>query len=172
MGAGGGGDGVIVLGNIFYFRRKNSECTSQTNDTMEQEFTLKTGRRTYFFDLVESKQGGTYLDITESKRMADGYRRSNIIISEEHIDDFIDQLEKVKACVKVETDEKSYSIDKIREKYPNAYNKWDEEQDEELTRLYCEGHKVSKIAKIMKRQPGGIRSRVRKLELKEMYGEK
>jgi DNA-directed RNA polymerase specialized sigma24 family protein len=58
-----------------------------------------------------------------------------------------------------------YSVAAIRQDHAQAYVKWDEVQDEELGRLYRAGHSVEEIARLMERQPGGIRSRLAKLGL-------
>ena len=52
----------------------------------------------------------------------------------------------------------------------NAYEKWTIEDDEKLEILFCEGKKVKELSEIFKRNNGAIRSRIKKLELKEKYG--
>jgi HKD family nuclease len=59
---------------------------------------------------------------------------------------------------------------KIKEKFPNAYEKWSDKDDIELERLFCEKVPVENIADIFKRQPGAIYARINKLELFEKYG--
>lgn len=54
-------------------------------------------------------------------------------------------------------------LKQIRISYPNAYNKWNELDDELLKQEFANGTSVSKLAKLFHRQPGAIRSRVRKL---------
>ncbi|ASS50560.1 MAG: hypothetical protein A3D31_13430 [Candidatus Fluviicola riflensis] len=51
----------------------------------------------------------------------------------------------------------------------NAYEKWTIEDDEKLETLFCEGKKVTELSEIFKRNDGAIRSRIKKLELKEKY---
>ena len=65
---------------------------------------------------------------------------------------------------------KTYSLDKIREKYSNAYKPWTDELDEELTIMYCEGVNINELAKHFGRQISAIISRIKKLELEESYG--
>jgi hypothetical protein len=55
----------------------------------------------------------------------------------------------------------------IREKHPNAYRPWTEEQDEELKKLFASGKKVIEIMKIFGRKRGGITARLEKLGLVE-----
>ncbi len=63
---------------------------------------------------------------------------------------------------------KTYSVDEIRAEHPAAYAKWDEQQDERLRQLHHAGNSVNEIAEAMQRQPGGIRSRMAKLNLTEL----
>jgi hypothetical protein len=60
---------------------------------------------------------------------------------------------------------KSYDLEVIRGTHPDAYRKWDDAQDAELRRLFSTGMGNDGIAGIMKRQSGGIRSRLVKLGL-------
>ena len=60
---------------------------------------------------------------------------------------------------------KSYSLEKIRQKYPRAYEKWSFEEDEKLKRKHSKGLNTSELAKCFGRQPGAIRSRLNKLGL-------
>jgi len=61
--------------------------------------------------------------------------------------------------------EKSYSVEEIRRKYPRAYEKWTSEEDAELVKRYGEGINVSKLAELHQRQKGAIHSRLVKLGL-------
>lgn len=64
----------------------------------------------------------------------------------------------------------TYSVYACRQEFPNAYNPWSEEDDWELTRMWCEGASVKELATHFRRKPGGIRSRIKKLELEKIYG--
>lgn len=65
--------------------------------------------------------------------------------------------------------EKAYEISEIRKTYNNAYEPWTVENDEQLELLFCEGKNVKELAQIFGRNKGAIRSRIKKLELKEKY---
>ena len=65
---------------------------------------------------------------------------------------------------------KAYTKAEKQAKNKNAYEKWTIESDEELERLFCEGKTTAKLSEIFGRNKGAIRSRIRKLELKEKYG--
>ena len=49
---------------------------------------------------------------------------------------------------------------------------WSEEDDLELTQMWCEGATTKEIAAYFKREQRAITSRIKKLELVEKYGEK
>lgn len=76
----------------------------------------------------------------------------------------ISSLEFIKA--------RSLAFEAQRIKYPNYLKPWKQDDDERLERLWCEGVNISNLAKIFKRNPGAIRSRIDKLELEEKYGRK
>ena len=66
--------------------------------------------------------------------------------------------------------EKAYSVEEVRTKYKDAYKPWTSELDNELTVMYCEGVNVKDMAKHFGRTRGAITSRIKKLELEELYG--
>jgi superfamily I DNA/RNA helicase len=65
---------------------------------------------------------------------------------------------------------KTYSVDTARQKDKDAYKPWTDELDIELTVMYCEGVNAKDIAKHFGRTKGAIKSRIKKLELEELYG--
>jgi len=69
----------------------------------------------------------------------------------------------------VDTTEKAYSVSQVREKHADAYKPWTTEQDDELTMMFCEGVNVRDMAKHFGRTKGAIKSRIKKLELEELY---
>lgn len=56
---------------------------------------------------------------------------------------------------------KAYNVKKIRQKYPKAYMKWGREDDNILRKEYFRFIKIT--AKILDRDSGAIRSRLKKL---------
>ena len=64
----------------------------------------------------------------------------------------------------------TYSVYACRQEYPNAYKPWTEDDDLELTRMWCEGATVKAISLHFQRKPGAIRSRIEKLDLEKLYG--
>lgn len=66
--------------------------------------------------------------------------------------------------------EKSYSVENIRTKYKDAYRPWTVVLDDELTIMYYEEVNIKDMAKHFGRTRGTILSRIKKLELEELYG--
>lgn len=58
---------------------------------------------------------------------------------------------------------KSYSIATIRKTYPMAYGEWTPKEEVKLKEYIASGKSVAEISKILGRDEGGIRSRLRKL---------
>lgn len=57
--------------------------------------------------------------------------------------------------------------EKIRQKYPRAYVKWSQDEDENLKKEYASCQEIGELAQRFQRQPGAIRSRLQKLGLME-----
>ena len=71
--------------------------------------------------------------------------------------------------IQTPTLEKAYSVAEFRKEHASAYAPWDETLDDELTVMFLEGKTVKEMALTFGRTPGAIRSRVKKLELREKY---
>ena len=56
-------------------------------------------------------------------------------------------------------------LDIIKDLYPRAYAPWSDHEDEELTAEYEAGMTLRNIALVHQRRLGGIRSRIKRLEL-------
>ena len=54
---------------------------------------------------------------------------------------------------------------KIRERYPRAYERWMEEDDNLLKQKFSEGVSIQDLSEFFQRRPSAIRSRLRKLGL-------
>lgn len=62
------------------------------------------------------------------------------------------------------------SIAEIKVNNKDAYTPWNDDLDNELTILFCQNIPVKEIAKQFGRTVGAINSRIKKLELRELYG--
>lgn len=137
----------------------------------EEIFSTKfqAGNRTYFLDVKATKDGDNYLKITESKRKNESeFERHQIIIFDKGIDKLAEKITEI--ADKMRTNEKSYSLEEKRKTNRNAYQPWTNEDDNRLELLYCEGISISDLSNEFGRNSGAIRSRIKKLELKEKYG--
>ncbi len=136
---------------------------------MENSITISAGKRTYFLDIKKSREGRFYLTITESKRNSQGdYQRYRVMIFEEHFPILFDGISKLAPKLGVKLDSSNY-IDIVRRVHINAYRAWSAEDDKNLEILFCEGRTIKQLSEIFKRKSGAIRSRIKKLNLKEKY---
>lgn len=56
-------------------------------------------------------------------------------------------------------------MQEIKTEFPNAWSKWSFEEERKLSTLFLQGKTVSEIARALGRAPGGIYSRLRKMEI-------
>lgn len=124
---------------------------------------VRAGLRTYFFDVKQSKENSLYLVISESKSVGTEYEHHRVMIFEEDIDEFIVGFEKTIAFIREGQKPKSYSVEIIRQQYPNAYAKWTSEDDKLLQNKYDQGISVAELSQFFQRKPDAIRSRLKKL---------
>ena len=133
---------------------------------------ISKGSRTYFFDIKKTKDGDFFLKISESKKTLLKLGNHRLIVFDKDLNDFVEALNetltKFKELNKQEqANEKTYSVEKIRETHKQAYSPWTIEDDNKLEFLFCEGKKVKELAQILERNEGAISSRIKKLQLNE-----
>lgn len=63
------------------------------------------------------------------------------------------------------------SMEEIKAEFPKAWSKWSYEEEQKLSKLFSQGKKVSEIARALGRAPGGIYSRLRKMEIIDEFTE-
>ncbi len=74
------------------------------------------------------------------------------------------QNDFIEACGGKEvTQTQSHSVRTIREKRANAYRAWSAEEEEDMMDRYRAGDRIADIAALFGRQPGAIRSRLKKI---------
>ena len=104
------------------------------------------------------------------------FRAQSEALSQEFAKISTNELEKMHAnfvsamggvIKKGHSDEKKYSLEKIREKHANAYQKWKKEDEELLIKLFAQGKGYKDMANIFGRKTGAITARLRKLKLIE-----
>jgi len=129
---------------------------------------IAAGSRTYFFDVKESRDGTKYLVISESRKGGkEEYEHNRIMIFQEHIPVFAKGLKNALKFIRKSGKTKAYGVEEIRQKYPKAYAKWTEDEDNFLRNEYLRGQTIDELASTFQRQPSAIRSRLRKLGLVE-----
>ena len=82
----------------------------------------------------------------------------------------IKRLKKYLKAYKQLTGTPTYSVYACRQEFPNAFDPWSEEDDAVLTKMWREGATIDELATHFQRKPGGIRSRIKKLDLEKTYG--
>ncbi len=63
---------------------------------------LNVGKRTYFFNVKENRQGDLFLNVVESKKQSSdiAFERHSVIVFEEDLDAFITEFEKATKFMK------------------------------------------------------------------------
>lgn len=61
----------------------------------------------------------------------------------------------------------SQRMDRVKLRYPKAYARWSEDEQELLQREFRAGNSVQALAELLNRQPGAVRIRLEKLGLVE-----
>ena len=82
----------------------------------------------------------------------------------------VKRLKKYLKAYKQLTGTPTYSVYACRQEFPNAFDPWSEEDDAVLTAMWREGATIDELAAYFQRKPGGIKSRIKKLELEKTYG--
>lgn len=121
-----------------------------------------------FFDLKNNTQT-EYLKITQSKRLGNGiFQRNDIFIDKSELLLFRNAIDKVIDYLKLKTvsqnesyPSESHSIEVRRKENGYAYERWDEEADALLGRLFNEGHSIHELSEMFERSVGAIRSRLK-----------
>ncbi|MDO9536824.1 MAG: RQC domain-containing protein [Thermoplasmata archaeon] len=102
-----------------------------------------------------------YLEINNN--FESGFRRPLIFLTEESKKSLAH--EKLNEPRGDSSHQKSYTVENIRETHPKAYEKWTEEEEKTLTKLFKKGTTIEDISNQCGRKPGAIRSRLKKLGL-------
>ncbi|MEA2074654.1 MAG: RecQ family ATP-dependent DNA helicase [Euryarchaeota archaeon] len=73
------------------------------------------------------------------------------------------EIETDTADTKEVVSKKAEPFTEIRQKYPNAYERWTKEDDELLVNMFHQGESIAELANHFQRKKGAIRSRLKKL---------
>jgi hypothetical protein len=97
--------------------------------------------------------------ITINARLPNGFLRityKNVVLSQPLFESFINE----KNAPDNGDENKTYTVEDVRKKYPNAYAVWTVEDDERLLNEYEKGVSIAELAKVFQRKPGAIISRL------------
>jgi superfamily I DNA/RNA helicase len=91
------------------------------------------------------------------------------VLSKEEREQFKIREKEHEAEKKENNIKKAYSFEEVRTMHKDAYMPWTPELDDELTIMYCEGVNPKDMAKHFGRTRGAIKSRIKKLDLADIY---
>ncbi|TAF31444.1 MAG: DNA helicase [Cytophagales bacterium] len=77
--------------------------------------------------------------------------------------------DSIKSKTQDSTKEKAYDVESIRNTHNGAYRAWTTDLDDELTIMFYKGASINEMANHFGRTKGAIISRIKKLELEELY---
>ena len=97
---------------------------------------------------------------------AEAYGKPFIEAIKQYIDDSADLPFPDAVPISTTIRQPSY-MERQKQLHTSAYARWDEENDKKLIEYYKQGLSISEIASLMKRNTGGISSRIKKLGLRE-----
>lgn len=115
----------------------------------------------YNFQINKTVDNTYILIVKQESKVFNNHDLRRIVIFKENINTFNAVLNK--KLNKSHKNKKTYNLKEIRQKYPNAYTKWTEKEDELLIKKYKSGYKIKELVKDLGRQPGAINSRIKKL---------
>ena len=101
--------------------------------------------------------------------IADGHSYSQIIDGHPNIS-YLDIFRAAEEALRLNESESDYHdrLARIKSRYPRAYEKWADAEDDELRLLFNRGVSTSDAANHFGRQPSAISSRLNKLGLGRM----
>lgn len=129
---------------------------------------IRSGNRSFFFDIKQSEKGNAYLSINITQKQEDGtYNRDKITILEHEMVKFGEGM--MRAMINFRQTGREAIIESAREKYPNAFSPWSKTEDKTLTDLYVKEVAIIEIAQELGRNENAIKARIEKLKLDPKY---
>ncbi|MBE6254040.1 MAG: helix-turn-helix domain-containing protein [Prevotella sp.] len=134
-------------------------------DKLSYSITTRVGK--LFFDLINNAHS-EYLKITQSKRIRnDEFQRNDIFLDRSELQLFRDAIDKAiiywerdMGQLKENNSSNTHTLEERRKEHGSAYEKWNEEADALLGRLFDEGHSLHELSEMFERSVGSIRSRL------------
>ncbi len=129
---------------------------------------IRSGNRSFFFDIKQSEKGNAYLTINITQKQEDGtYNRNKIAIMEHEMVNFGEGI--MRAMINFRQTGREAIIETAREKYPNAFSPWTKAEDKTLTDFYVQEMEIIEIAQELGRNENAIIARIEKLKLDPKY---
>ena len=166
-------DEICYVGETESLKSRMNDLLNTKNHTIRRDF-----RNAHFCEFenykkTSSKKGfSDEIEILLNQKIETNLTLSYIVLSlgrKELEKKIFDKFQPKYNLENKRVTKKSYTKSEKQLLYGNAYEKWTVEDDEKLEMLFCEGKKVTELSTLFKRNPGAIRSRIKKLELKEKY---
>tara|TARA_A100001015_G_C14915458_1_gene682154 strand:+ start:112 stop:564 length:453 start_codon:yes stop_codon:yes gene_type:complete len=114
----------------------------------------------------------TFDDQNQELEIIDAETGSKLVFFIEDLKNFKKQIDQIVNLIeKISAKSSSYSgsaseyLKKVREKFPNAYKPWPDNDDKKLKKMFMDGKKIPELAKYFQRRNGAIRARLKKLGL-------
>ena len=111
-------------------------------------------------------------DENQELEVTDFETGSKLVFFIEDLNNFKKQFDQIVNLIeKISTKSSSYLgsvsgyLKKVREKFPNAYKPWPDNDDKKLKKMFIDGKKTPELAKYFQRRNGAIRARLKKLGL-------
>ena len=124
---------------------------------------VKTGSRTFFFEIRESEQKRPYLVIQEVRKKDDETERKSLVIFENDVEQFAEAF--LRTLINFQGATREDIIREARKKHPNAFVKWSEDEEAKLRVLFNGGNSIADISKELGRGESAISARLKKMQL-------
>ncbi len=129
---------------------------------------VKSGKRTFYFDIKQSENGSSFLAIKTVKKLDDdNYERSQLIVFENEMDRFAEAF--VRSLINFRKTGREMMIETARKKYPKAFEPWTKTDEEQLEVMYAEEKPMQELVEYFQRNESAIKARIIKLKLDEKY---
>ena len=127
---------------------------------------VKSGNRTFYFDIKKTDKGASFLSITITKKIEENnYERSQLIVFENEVEKFGEAF--LRAMVNFRKTGREAMIEEARKKYPKAFEPWSKEDEEHLEDMFVQDRSMQDMIEYFQRNEAAIRARIAKLELEE-----
>src|SRR5205807_2426109 len=103
------------------------------------------------------------LEISETRKRGEQFVRDRIRVFEEDVPRFLSEVLRAVSVLGQPVNKEAVAIMELRKHHPRAYMPWSAEEEQKLRGEYKQGLRIDQLAIKHERQPGAIRSRLRRL---------